>query len=128
MSTINDWRAQGIHNSVNLTARYEAETGRVGVYIYYSSNDGSRFNTGRLDGFSVERPGRKLPNESIFRLGTYRYDRSECLAAASAWARDRYKVGEFVAIPGFGRDRFPREIADWAKSFIKNAKKGAADV
>lgn len=123
------WRSLRIFNSHFLVERYAKETGNKGVYLAQSANDGSRVMMGVLTGYRVVRPGfltdpeaRRTRGNKEFSTFEHEYDWAKTLEAAAKWTRERYGVGEFVAIPGFGRDRFPAEIAEWAKQTLKTAK------
>lgn len=132
VSTQDKWRSAKIHNSYGLVERYTEETGEIGVYIGYSSNDGQRFNIGVHHGYITHRPGyRTDPNpersyygDKVFyqtwQAGETNKQRWEsALNEAVQWTRERYGVGAFGPIPGFGRDRFPAEIIAWAKQKVK---------
>lgn len=121
------WHKRNIFNSSNLASMYAEKTGKVGLYLGYSSNDGSRASTGTPTGYQVIRPGFRTdtnPNAHWIDRGhmtfsVYSGGWDAAFANAVAWCADTYGYTEFVAIPGFGRDRFPKQIATWAKSLEK---------
>lgn len=124
------WRSLRVFNSHNLVSRYVDETGLKGVYLRQTASDGSRMNMSMLTGYTVIRPGFYTDHEKKYgrgnkEFGTFSFggDWVQTLEAAATWTTEKYGVGEFVAIPGFGRDRFPIEIAQWARDTIKKAKK-----
>lgn len=129
--TMDKWRSLGVHNSYTLVTQYAKETGEKGVYLAQTANDGSRMSMGTPTGYIVLRPGFKTDPEStnwldhgnkVFQTFGYAYDWAKTLEAAVEWTTEKYGFeGEFVGITGFGRDRFPVEIARWAKQKIKEA-------
>lgn len=124
------WRSVKVHNSYDLVKRYVEETGQIGVYASYSSNDNSRMSMGVLAGYHATRPGYNLNKGGHWRDGnskpfsTYGSSYPDALAECEQWLNERYKLEEraFEAIPGFGRDRFPHVIAVWAKQYLKEIK------
>lgn len=122
------WRLLDVINSHDLVRLYAAETGLPGVYFGYSSNDGSRMNMGVLQGWYVYRPGYKTDpqgpwiNHGNKAFSTWGMSMASALQEADEWASNRYGTTRGpVAISGFGRDRFPPEVAAWAKRKLKGA-------
>lgn len=135
MTTKAQWAELGIRNAYELVKLYAEDTGGYGVYLSKSVNDGSRMNTGIPSGWYVRRPGYKTdpgkPGFSSAALGgnklflTWGLDWTAALEEAARWMAERYSLrGEVVSIPGFGVDRFPVEVAEWAKTYPKYALKG----
>lgn len=126
--TMDKWRELGVQSAYILVKRYAGLTGKIGVYASYSNNDGSRMSMGRLDGYHVVRPGYKTDpdghwtNNGNMAFSKFRADGYPgALAQAKEWANQRYGYGDedWVPITGFGCDRFPKRIADWAKKYLK---------
>lgn len=125
--TKDQWSDHDIHSSHTLVKRYAEETGQVGLYLSKSVNDGARYNMGVTHGWIVVRPGfrtdsegtHREPNKVFHVHGAASWE--VAFEQAVEWITNKYGhrgVGsEFVAIPGFGRDRFPIEVARWAKTF-----------
>lgn len=131
MTTKEQWRELGIYNPYNLVERYAAETGEYGVYLSKSVNDGSRMNMGVPHGWVVGRFGYKTnpastgyrDQDKTFHIFGTNWDAA--LEEAARWTAERYSLsGEFVAIPGFGGNRFPIEVAEWAKTYPRKVNKG----
>lgn len=140
--SVTKWRGLGVYNSHDLVKVYAQETGEIGVYLAQSSNDGQRINMGVPTGYTVIRPGYYTAQSSqdwhgnmLFnkdyttvskvssRSGSHKERWDAALAEAAEWCAERYKLsGEFVGIAGFGRDRFPVEIATWAKQKLKGVR------
>lgn len=128
MSTKEKWRALGIINSSDLVKRYVEETGKVGVYLSYSYATNARYDMGKPTGWGVIRPGYRTDKDAhwahhgnkYFLNFSYKYDKTLALMAAMNWTDERYKLsGEWGKVTGFGTDWFPKEISDWAKTYLK---------
>jgi hypothetical protein len=140
VSAIEQWRALKVYNSHGLMIRFHDECVEgppvCRVYIEYSSNDGSRIQMGKLDGWYITSPyfytdpGTTLWKDrgrKAFPLGytmgrTRQELRQLALRDAIKWCNVKYGTKEWAKIPGFGRDWFPQEVADWAKRYLKEAR------
>jgi hypothetical protein len=123
MSKLQDaLRAHRIINTYELAKAYKAATGEAPAFITYT-NGGSSW---AFSGHHVNRAGYLTDPESGHPL-----DRNKrfpgltasgpSLAEAQAWADARYGETEWVKLPGYTGDLFPKAMADWAKQVAKTA-------
>lgn len=119
------WRERGIYNSHNLAKQYAEQTGKPGVYLGWSPDGVGRIGMGQHAGYWVIRPGYNTNPQAVSFRDKNKFfmkfsDREGFENAAKHWATDRYDLsGEWAKIPGFPRDWFPAEMAEWAKGWIK---------
>lgn len=125
----NALQAIGIFNPFNAAARAAADGG-VGVCL--DRRPEQRGRASRSAAWQVVRPGSKTDPEAhwqdygnkTFTIG-YRYTDAEALAAARAWAEDRYQITAWAKIPGLPRAEFPAGDAALVKAALKTARKAA---
>ncbi len=134
------WRSIGVYNSWTLLRAYTEDTGMVWLpmYISYSHNDGSRSQMGNLDGYYVMSPYFKTDPQSKYwrdyenkafstisyhqQADSNRERRERALWDAIEWCNIKYGTVAWRQIPGFGRDWFPAQVADWAADRIRKVK------
>ena len=122
-------RAVGVFNRHDLASLARDAGIAPAVYIAYRSAD-----TGRSywpAAWQVVRPGFITDAGAHFRdnrcktftVDRVREEKEAQLAAAIAWANDRYGEQEWVKVPGLPGCVFPRPVADYAKALIKASKR-----